>query len=137
MAKIYKTSDKIKVKVDDLIITLSPLTYHQKSMVQAQILEKGEFGAMDSTRLAVKYALKDIEGIENMDGSKYELEIDEGIVSDETIDDLFNLEQSTKMSLVCISLLNGIPKEFVNPQTNEPLDGVSYVKEKNKSRKKK
>lgn len=136
MAVIYKKSDRIKVKVDDIILTLAPLSYHEKSQVQAVLLEKGEFGALESTKLAIKYALKDIDGVENVDGSKYELELDDEGVSDDAIDDLFNLEQSTKMSVVCMSLINGVPKDFVNPHTGERLEGVSLVKEK-KSRKKK
>lgn len=130
MATIYRTSDRIKVKIDDIVLTLAPLNYHQKSRVQNLILEKGQMGALDSTKLAVKYALKDIEGVETLDGAKYKLEFGEDGLSDECLDDLFNLEQTMKLSSICMSLLNGVPKEFIDPMTNKPMEGVSYYKEK-------
>lgn len=133
MAVIYKTSDRLKVKIDDLTFVISPLSFSQKSEVNSAILSGGAEGAMEGARLAVKYSLKDVSGLVNLDGSNYEL--DE--ISDEVIDDLFNLEHSTKLSQVCLNLISGIPKEFIDPRTGQPLEGVSLVKERKSGRPKK
>ena len=85
---------------------------------------------MSAAFYALQCSLKEVEGIEESDGSKYELEMEEGIVSKECMNDLLNLEESQEMQLVAISLLNGIPKEFQNPVTGDKLEGVEFVKEK-------
>ena len=79
--------------------------------------------------MAVKYGVKSIEGIKDSEGNAYELEKDEAGLSEESINDLFNLEQNEALSMVCLGLLRGVPDSFTNPFTGEPLEGVSIVKE--------
>ncbi len=38
MARIYRLSDRITVKVDDLIFKLAPLSTHQKTEIQQAML---------------------------------------------------------------------------------------------------
>lgn len=137
MAKIYRLTDRIKVKVDDIIITISPLSIQQKSEVEAEGASGGSAALLKASLKALKYAIKDIEGLENAEGSAYKLEFDpDGSLSDACLDDLFNVQQSLKLITIALNLVNNIPDEFYDPVTGVPLDGVSFVKSKEPARKK-
>lgn len=131
MARIYKCTDKIPLKIHDLKVKISPLTFDQKNTCQGMIMSGNQ---MSAAFHALQCSLKELDGIENGDGSKYELEFEDGIVAKACMDDLLNLSESQDMQLVAISLINGIPKEFNNPVTGGKLEGVEFIKEK-KSRK--
>jgi len=129
MTKIYKVTDKIKVDVGGLVFHISPLTFDQKSEIQA-LAASGDFKkSLQSAKLAVKYAVKDVDGLEDVDGNPYKLERDDSGVSEDSLDSLLNLQQSESLQMACLGLLQGIPKQFINPFTNEKLEGVSIVKE--------
>lgn len=136
MAKIYKTTDIIPLSIDGLTVNISPLSFEQKMQVQSEVLKGGAAAAMRAAKLACQYAVKDIKGIETQDGESYSLDVKDGMVTDACWDDLQNIEQTTKLISVCLSLINGVPKEFVNPETGKPLDGVSIIKESTKGKKK-
>ena len=129
MAKIYKISDRIKVKVGGLTVKIGPLTFDQKAEIQA-LATSGDFKkSLQSAKLSVKYSVKDIDGLEDAEGNKYELSTDEEGLSEDCLNELFNLEESEKLSMMSLGLLQGIPKQFTNPFTGEPLEGVKIVKE--------
>lgn len=128
MAKIYKTTDRIPLEVDGLTIVVSPLSFEQKMQVQTEILKLGGQGAMRGAKLACQFGIKDIKGLKNADETDYLVEIENDKITDKCWDDLQNIEQTQKLITVCLNLINGIPKEFVNPQTGEKLEGVSFVK---------
>lgn len=129
--KIYKPSDRIAIKIDDVTVKVSPLTYEQKSEVQEYMLgaANGDFKAgMDGAKLAIKYAIKGIKGVTLADGSKYELEMDNDVLSEECVGDLINSEINSKLTIICCGLLTGVNKNFVDPNTGKKLEGVSIAK---------
>ena len=134
MVKIYKTTDRIPVKIDSLKFSLSPLGFEQKSEIQAELLTGQPMSIVKAAKLAIKYAVKGLDGVQCMDGSKYELEFDNEVLSDSCVDDLLNLDQDDKLSFVCTTLLNGIPKDFVDPNTGEKLPGVSITRSPGKKK---
>lgn len=136
MAKIYRTTDVVPLKIDGLVVKISPLTFEQKMQLQTEILKGGTQGAMRAAKLACQFAIKDITGIENQDGSDYKIEVKDGRMSDECWDDLQNIQETQKMVTVCLNLVNGIPKEFTDPNTGKKLEGVSLIKQDSKSPKK-
>lgn len=137
MAKIYRVTDRIPVKVDDIVVTISPLTIQQKSEVEAIGASGGSAALLNASLKALKYAIKDISGLENADGSGYKLEFDpDGSLSDACLDDIYNIQQSLKLITISLNLVNNIPDEFYDPVTGVPLEGVSFVKGKNVTRKK-
>lgn len=91
---------------------------------------------MDAAVLALKSSIKDVEGLEDMSGSDYELDFVENELSDHCIDDLLNIAQGTTLNLVAIELLNGVPDEFTDPNTGQKLAGVEFVKEEKSAGKK-
>jgi hypothetical protein len=123
MAKIYRLKDRIPVQIDDIVFLVSTLTYEQKEEIQMILFNasRDPLAAVRASRLAIKYAVKGVRGIEDQDGNPYELSFENGVLTNETIDELFNLEETTKLAVVCSTLLNGIPREIMNPVTKEPL----------------
>lgn len=135
MAKVYRLTDRIKLKVDDIEVTIGPLSIHQKTEVEAA---SSASGLLKAALTAMKYAIKDISGLEDADGNKYELAREEdGSLSEETLNDLFNLSSSYKLSAISLQLLNSIPDEFMDINTGKKLDGVEFIVDKDQKGKKK
>lgn len=137
--RIFKSTDRVKIKIDDVTITVTPFTYEQKIEVQSIMLQAAEgniIKGIEGAKLALKYSLKEIEGVELMDGSSYELELENGVLTDECVEELLNSEITTKLTLISIALLTGIKSEFLDPQTGKKLEGVSLVKNSKRTRKK-
>lgn len=134
MARIYKTSDRVKIKVDGLVVHISPLTYQVKSEMQSLIIAGKP---MDAAVLSFKNAIKKIEGLTDQNDDEYKVEFENGVLTDGCVDDLMNIQQGTKLNLISIALLNGLPEEFENPNTGLALEGVSYVEASKKGKKSK
>lgn len=120
---------KLNVKIHDIEVELKPLSFDQKSEIQGLIIGGDVMSAVKAAKLSVQYALKDLKGVKEEDGSDYKLQIENGKLTDECFDDISNLEHNGLLSGVCMMLLQGIPKDFVNAETGEKLAGVSYIKE--------
>jgi len=88
-----------------------------------------------AARMALKFAIKEIGGVEDSEGNPYELEVENNELTDECVDDLLNLEQNEKLSILCTTLLHGVPKQLMDPNTGEKMQGVTI--ERGPSRKKK
>jgi hypothetical protein len=136
MAKIYRATDTIPLEIDGLVVNISPLTFEQKMDIQAEVLKGDTQSAMKAAARAVKYAVKSIKGIENQDGSNYQVELENGRLTDACWDDLQNIEQAQKLIMVCLGLINGVPREFADPNTGKPIQGVSLIQDKSKAKKK-
>ena len=131
MARIYKISDRIPVKIDDLTITISPLTIDQKTEIQQYMIEsrlnRDIRLATKGVVSAIKYSVKGVSGIVDSSGHPYNLEFDSnGHLTDACVNDLLNLENHSKLALVCSSLIQGIPEEFVDEQGRK-LEGVEFL----------
>lgn len=134
MATIYRTSDRINYKIDDIEITIRPLSYGEKMSLNQDMVKAAQGDltkAMDTVVSSVKLALKDVRGLKNIDGSDYTLQFDEsGNVSQESIDDLLNLPHSNKLTAVCSALLNSVPTQILDPNTGLPIEGIEMVVQK-------
>lgn len=134
MAKIYRLSDRINLKIDDLTVTIGPLSIHQKQAVEEA---NASSGLLKATMEAMKYGIKDIRGLTTADGGEYTLERDEnGDITEGCLNDLFNIEQSYRLSAVCLNLINNIPDEFIDLNTGKKLEGVDFVVDKESKGKK-
>lgn len=132
MARILRTTDRIKVRIDEVTVSISPLSYEQKTEAQMLVAEgKAKRDPRILTRglvYLIKHSVKDVEGLENMDGSKYELsfEAEQKKLTDECVSDLFNIKLHEKLVMVCTSLVGAIPSEFVD-ENGKPIEGVSII----------
>ncbi len=131
MARIYKRTDRITVRIDDVVVKLAPLTLDQKTEIQHAFLSSRKETdirlASKGIALALKYSLKGIEGLEDSDGQPYKLSLgpDENL-TDQCIDDLLNLELTRKLSMVCSAMVNGVPTSFTDNENNV-LEGVQII----------
>lgn len=133
MARIYKRTDRIAVKIDDIVVKLAPLSLDQKTEIQQAMIHgkvKGDLKELTKgIALSIRYAVKSIEGVQDSDGNPYKVEVDSnGDLTKECVDDLMNLELTAKLSMVCASMVNGIPSEFKD-NDGIPMSGVEVVKQ--------
>lgn len=130
---IHKTTDKIKVKIGEIIFYLSPLSWDQKQDILSDAkMVDGKASNRNSTYKCLKYAVKGIEGATLADGSPYVLTMENGVISDECVEDILNLELSPKLIMACYSFVQGIPARIVNPVTGEIVEGVEIVQKNSK-----
>lgn len=134
--RIYKTTDRITVKIDDISIKISPLSYEAKCEIQAELISGQTLGIIRAAKKSMQYAIKEISGVENSDGSEYKLEFEDDRLTESCVDDLLNIDQDNKLSFVCTRLLEGIPKDFVNPQTGEKIEGIKIERPRVSGKKK-
>lgn len=124
--KIYKTTDKISVKIEDVEFKISPLSYQQKVNVQSELIKAqggNPMAIMTAARLAIKYSVKAVSGIQDVDGNQYQLEFDGTELSEACVDDLLNLDPEQRLQLVCMSLLQGKPTQPVDAD-GKPIKGI-------------
>lgn len=132
MAKVFKRSDRIAVKVGDLTFKLAPMTIDQKTECQQAFL-KGNSKAdlKELTKgiiLSLKYSVKSVDGLVDANDEPYKVSLDDkGNLTDECIDDLLNLQTGKQLTQICASLTNGIPSEFIDDNGNK-LEGVEILK---------
>ena len=146
MGKLIRSSDRVKVKIHDMVFHIKPLTQREKMLVMpimqkaAQAVKEIEAGnyenlssASEAATLTLKLSLKKVEGLfyEDEDGNdvEYTLSFDEdGTLSEECVDDLMNLEQSTKLMTVVGSMVQGFSGNEFTDGNGKKLEGVSLVK---------
>jgi hypothetical protein len=127
MSVVYRVNDTFDVKIGDVTFSISPLNYKVKADMQSYVIA-GK--VMDAAVTALKSSVKKVSGLKLPDGSEYELSFnDNGTLKDECIDDLLNLPEASKLNVIAIGLVNGMPEgEFLDPQSGLPLEGVKFIK---------
>jgi hypothetical protein len=130
MSKIYRTKDRIRLKIDDVTVEIKPLTIDQKTEAQDLIgrgAAKADIGLLTQGVVkAVKFGLVKIEGLSDEDGKPYELTFDEQGVSEDCLNDLFNIKLHEKLTIICSALVRGIPSEFTDNR-GQPIEGVEVI----------
>lgn len=135
--KVYGPKDRIKVKLispdkETLGFILSPLTAKQKGEVAACLSMRGGDAVQDRwemVRLALKYSLKAIEGIEDADGNPIQLSLgDDGGLTDESMDTVVNIPDMDLAYTAALQLASGTTAgQIINPSTGNPFDNVEVV----------
>ena len=127
MSVVYRVSDTFDLKIDSITVTISPLDYKIKADMQASVMAGKP---MDAAVMALKHCIKGIKGLKSTDGKAYELEFEaDGALKEDHIDDLLNIPESAKLSVIAVGLINGMPEgEFMDPETKVQMEGVEFVK---------
>ncbi len=128
MRKIYSLDDRIRVKIDDLIIVVRPLGYEEKADIQASMVSGDLKAAMRGAIDTLKATLVSIEGLVDSNDEPY-------VYDPEKFDDVLNLPESPKMTKVALNLLSNIPEVFIDPESDNPLIGVEILKENDQGKK--
>jgi len=126
MAKILRLSDRINLKIGDVTFVIAPLNHFQKiELSNCTTIKNGEehYDLLRAQALYLKYAVKDVNGIECYNGEKYELEFNNDELTDNCVSEILSLDQRSKLTTSAWQILNGI-KELVDPVTGEKLEGV-------------
>lgn len=125
--RIYKTTDRLEIKIGEISVKISPLSLIQKNEVQSMMLEGQKNSDLTKLNaaliLAVSYCLKEVQGLEDSNGNPYLLQFENGKLTDLCIDDLMNMEETPSLIKVCSAFVAGIPKKF-------DIDGVEFVEKK-------
>lgn len=130
MTKIFRKGQTIKVKIEDVVFEVVPLTLSQKHEITKKLsgAQNGGIEAvgpmLEATKFALKYSVKNLTGATDGNGEPYKLEFEaDGTLTDDCIEDLSNFEASDKLNQV---LMGMIAKFGAQP---EGLEGVvvNYV----------
>lgn len=128
--KIYRTTDRVQVKIDDVVLTIAPLTQAQKLEVQSMMMKGRATGDIETVTKgivkAVKYAVKDLKGITDQQGNAYTLTKEGDNLTDDCAEELLNIESSEKLVLVCTSLASGFTTKFTD-EKGAALVGVEVI----------
>lgn len=130
--KVYSVNTRIPIKIGDVTFKLSPFSQAQKiEMAEFAQFEGGQYlqNASRMTFRAIKYSVKEVEGLEDaLTGQPYKLEFDDsGCLTDESVNDLLSIEIVDKLMISCMAMLKGIPKEIINQQTGQKMEGVEVM----------
>lgn len=138
--KAHRLKDKVDVKIGDVVIEISPLSFENRTAVQAEILiaerNRDPLGLVRAARLAMKHGVKGQRGITYHDDSEFLLEFDaQGDLTDSCLDELLLADSEEKLKLVCMTLAKGFPSVPIDDQGN-PIEGI-LIEEGEKSPEKK
>lgn len=136
MAVIYRKTDKIKIRVgsvdDSIVLHVSPLSQHEKSEIQSLMLDSKNKDSAKHAMLGItktlRYSIKQIDGLKDSDGYDYALEFKDGMLTEDCVNDIMNLELSPQIMFVCSNLVNNIPKQFLD-DNGKPLPDVEILKD--------
>lgn len=132
MTIIYRKNDFVSLKIGDLIFKIKPLTYEERVEIMSCLSNAGGTvveNAAKATFYSMKYAIKGIDGAFLPDGSKYDITLgDDGLITDDSIDDLLNIELNGLLSKALQNFLRGVPAKIIDPQTKKDLEGVEVVR---------
>ncbi len=128
--KIYKRSDRVTIRVGEVVLKVSPLSLAEKAEI-SQLLVNGRVKGviqdlLRGTLLAVKYSVKSVEGFQDGDKKPYQLTFDGEYLSDECAEELLNTELNSKLNVICGSLISKIPDVFTDAEGNK-LEGVEVI----------
>ena len=138
MAKILRLTDRVSLKLGDVTFILSPLSNDRKLEIgSCTSTVKGEqvFDHGRAQHLYIKHSLKEVRGLEEYDGSTYELEFEGECLSDDCVSEIFMLEQKEKLMVIAWQLLNGIPAKIYGTD-DKILKGVKLEVLKGRKEKK-
>ena len=129
MSKIMRLTDRVKITVNKTSFIIGALSQLQKIELSecTRIDDKGE-SVYDLTRaqtLLVKYGLKGVEGVTDADDKPYKVVMENGILSDDCVSEIFTLEEKSQYIQAAWQCLNNIPDKLTDPVNGKKLKGVA------------
>ena len=130
---VQPLSHVYKINIGEIVFYCKQLSYRQRSIIAAKHHQQSSgTHTQDVVGLlfeVLRHSITKVEGLENPDGSTYELKFENGILTDDCLDELFYLEKVGDVLQLCASnfLTMKIPSEFIG-MDGKPMDGVSVEK---------
>jgi len=131
--RVHTSADTIAVKIEDVTITFKPLTYAQKKHVCGCVSQKGASvieDRMEMVRLAIKYSVKDVDGLTvGADAKPYTVTLGaDKCLDEETIDNLMNIEGIVEaLTNGSLRLATGGPFTELVGEDGNALEGVTVI----------
>ena len=125
-SKILRLTDRVNLRIGDVTFVIAPLNHFQKiELSNCTTIKNGEdhYDLLRAQALYLKYAIKDVSGIEDYEGNEYKLEFNNDELTDDCVSEILSLDQRSTLTTCAWQLLNGI-KELIDPVTGDKLDGV-------------
>ena len=129
MVKIPRMTDRFDLKIGPVKFVVAPLSKDQKREVMHanRLTDGGQevFDLYEAQMTYLKYGLKGMEGVEDLEGNPYSLLFDEnGNVTDESLSEILMLPCKAELCSVLWQMLNSIPEKFVD-DNGKKMRGVS------------
>lgn len=130
-----------KLKFKEVAIFCKQLSYRQRSIIGAKhVQQKSGANVQDVVGLlfeVLKHSIKRVEGFKNPDGSDYQLRFDGEALADDCLEEILHVEDLGDILQGCASNFLNMrePGKILNPQTGEPYDDVSIIKEPDSKKK--
>lgn len=129
MPTILSMQDRIKLKLGKVSLTLKPLSVFEQSEISKHKEMKGGVESENVLLTSIaytKYALKGIEGVKMHNGSDYELQFENDILTDDCVSEIFTLNLGAEFfHAVQYLKVNEIGKKLTYLNSKKPLKDVS------------
>lgn len=129
---------KVEFEAEDTKVTFTyaQINYRTKNLIAGFVTSIKQGQIYVDTGLScfyhLKYAVKEVTGLFNLDGTPYVLEFEtdkKEALTDKCTDELLAVSFQDKIIFASKQLINSIPDKIVNPITGENLLGVEIILE--------
>jgi len=134
---IYRTTDKVPLKIGKITIWVSPLAALQKAELLTCTKMKGGQEVVDAPKMALltlKHSIKDITGLNGAkysDGSKISLTFDDdGSLDDDSLTAVMQILDYPKITAVAAQLLTSGIDSIDVPGVKVDTSGIVHSKKK-------
>lgn len=130
MITVYRQCDRIPLEISGVKFSIKPLSYFEKMEVTKAIsIQSGQQleTILETTRLLLKFSVKEVEGIGYPDGTPMKLIFDDsGALEDESINELMSMEITKELNTALGQFSNGVPDEIVD-ENGKPIKNIKIL----------
>lgn len=127
--KIARLSDRFVIKLEEVEITIAPLSGRQK-LEMTSMIKQGDDGKLYLDKISqelflIKHSVKSIKGLKDFDESEYKLEFSGEELTEECADELLGFLVNSYFTVANTQVMSGILGEVINPITGKAIRGIS------------
>lgn len=136
--QVLNPNDRVRIKAAQLTFIIAPMTSQQKGEVMACIEAKaGSFiqDRWDMTSKAIRFSLKAIEGLTDVDDKPVVLELGaDGCLTDAAMDIVMNIPDEANVAIAaCLQFGTRAPSlDIIDPTTGKTMEGIEVCLDKKK-----
>lgn len=141
--QILRMSDRVEFEIGDFTFKFGPMSMDQKFSLEKYSKMKKGAEVRDAARASfdtIKYTVKGITGVENIDGTPYEVQFEdksERSLTDNCVEDILNIPIQYELLITLSQLMGGVKNKIIDPKTGDELTKVRVNFPKTKVKKKK
>lgn len=130
--KILRCDEAVPVRIGEVEFLISPLSYEQRMRVLDHSVQSGgkvNEHSIKASQEALRYSLRAVRGVTYHDGSPLELKFnDNGGLTDESLNEVFQLTQRNELTLVVTQWVHGTFGETDVPGVEIDFSKVERLK---------